>query len=158
MAITLVEETEAFLGLFIFASFLTNALIPVIGHNMFNEIEVHTVSLHNSHICLFKFFLDITRTHPVESEILQNITEQVIWNVHLSFLNIVIEAVLKIGCHLTRQVAIYGTFGSLGWVFLLFLFCGFTHSFLFGSHLILIDCFLLLDKEVTINFYVKFKL
>ena len=75
--------------------------------NVAHELEIDGVTLQNLGITLLEFLLNVTRSHPMEAEVLQDVAEEVVRNGVLTLLKIVIEALLQVGGHLGRQVA-YG--------------------------------------------------
>ena len=131
LAIALVKEAEALFGLLIFAGLGSDSLVPAVSDNMLDEREIDSVTLEDLRITLFELLLDITRAHLVETEVLKNVTEEVVRNGELSLLKVMVEALLKIGSHLTWQVACGRTLWCLGDVQL----CGFLGSgFALGGH------------------------
>ena len=126
LAITFVEEAEALFSLFVLARLRTDSLVPVIGHDMTNELEVDVVTLKDLGITLLELLLYVTRAHLVEAEVLKNVTEEVVRDGPFALLKVVIEAFLEVGSHLTGQVASGLTLRRLGDVLLLLsLGCGF---------------------------------
>ena len=130
LAVTLVKETEALLGLFVLARLRLDAFVPVIGHNMAHECEVDGVSLQDLGVGLLKLFFDVARAHSVEAKVLQNVTEQVVGNSVLPLLKVVVETLLEVGSHLRRKVANILAIGSLRDVLGLHL----RARFLLGGH------------------------
>ena len=131
LAITLVEKAEALFGLLISARLGSDSLIPAVCDNVLDESKIDSVTIKDIRITLFELFIDITRTHLVETKILKDVTEEVVRNRELSLLKVMVEALLKIGSHLTWQVACGRTLWCLGDVQL----CGFLGSgFALGGH------------------------
>ena len=61
----------------------------------------------------------------METEVLQNVTEKMVGNINFTFLQVVIEAVLKVSSHFARQVSDVFICWCLSWVSSLGLLCGF---------------------------------
>ena len=130
LAVTLVKETEALLGLFVLARLRLDALVPVIGNNMAHEWEVDSVSFQDLRVGLLKLFFDIARAHSVEAKVLQDVTEQVVGDSVLPLLEVVVETLLEVSCHLRGKVADVLSIGSLSDVLSLHL----RARFLLGGH------------------------
>ena len=137
LTVALIEKSEAFFSLFVFASLRADTLVPVIGDNMFNEGKIDGVSSENFRVTFLELFFDVTRSHLMKAEVLQNISEEIIGNGEFSFFKIVVEAVLEIREHLGRQVAIDGcsAFWGLGNVFLDRAVISFFSCFVVLSHI-----------------------
>lgn len=99
----LVEESEAFGGFRIFA-WLTQTLEPVIGDDALAELKVHSVSLGDQRVGLPQLLLNLTGSHLVEAEVLQNVPEQVVWDPVLIVLTVSVEAVFEVVSNLNWQV------------------------------------------------------
>ena len=105
ITVTLVEQSIALLGLFILSRLRFDTLVPVVGHDVFTKLQVHVSALLKINIALFKFFLNVTRAHLVEAEILKNVAEQVLRDERFIILTVVIKALFKIRGHLGRNIA-----------------------------------------------------
>ena len=105
LAVTLVEETEALLGLLILAWLGAYASIPVVRHNVLNESKVHGISLQDFRVTFLELLLDIAWAHSVEAEVLQDVFEEILGNGVFAFDQVVVKALLKISSHLTWQIA-----------------------------------------------------
>ena len=104
LAIALVEQTEALFSLFVLARLRADALVPMVGHDMFDEREVDGVTLKYLRVTLLELLFNVTWAHLVEAKVLQNVAEEVVGDGVLAFLKVVIEALLEVSGHLTGQV------------------------------------------------------
>ena len=116
LAVSLVEKSEALLGLLILACLGSDALIPVVGYDMLYKLEVHAVTLKDLRVALLKLIFNIAWAHLMEAKILQNVPEEVVRDGVLVLLKVVVEALLKICGHLRWQIANVGLLGCLGTV------------------------------------------
>ena len=102
LPITLVKQFEAHLGLLIFACLLSNAFVPVVGDYVTNKLEVNCVTFQVIRVRLLQFFFNFTGSHHVETKVLQNVFKEVVGNSVLSLLQVVVEALLQVSCHVRR--------------------------------------------------------
>ena len=113
LPVSLVKETEAFLGFFVLTWLRTDALVPMVGHNVAHKLEVERISFWQIWVTLLKFFLDFSGAHAVEAEVLQDVLEELVWDGVLSLFQVVVEALFEVGGHVGRQVS-GGAIGRLG--------------------------------------------
>ena len=113
LPVALVEEAEALLGLLVLARLRANALVPAVGDHVLHEGEIDGVALEDLRIALLELLLDVSRSHLVEAEVLEDVAEEVVGDGVLALHKIVVEALLQIGGHFARQVASGRPFWSL---------------------------------------------
>ena len=94
LAITLVKQTEALLGLLILASLGTNSSVPMVRYDVLYEREVDAVALQNLGITLPELILNITRAHLVEAKVLKDVPEEVFRDSMFGLFKVVCEALL----------------------------------------------------------------
>ena len=105
LAVTLVEEAEALLGLLVLAGLAADASVPMVGHHVLAELKVHGVAVQEPGVGLFELFLDVAGAHFVEAEVLKDVLEKVVGDGVLTLFKVVVEALLEIAGHLGRDVA-----------------------------------------------------
>ena len=105
LPVSLVKETEAFLGFLVLTWLRTDALVPMVSHNVAHKLEVERISFRQVRITFLEFFLDFSGAHAVEAEVLQDVLEELVWDGVLSLFQVVIEALLEVGGHVGRKVA-----------------------------------------------------
>ena len=114
LAVTLVEETEALLGLLVLTWLRADTPIPVVSHHVLNEGKVHGGALEDLRVTFLELLLDITRAHSVEAEVLQDVLEEIVRNGVFALNQVMVKALLEISSHLTRQIANVLTLRRLG--------------------------------------------
>ena len=105
LTVTLIEETEALFGFFILTSLRSDALIPVVRDHVLHKREIDCVTLDDLRVTFLELLFDVARSHLMETEVLQDIAEEVVRYGERTFLQVVIEALLQVSGHLGWQVA-----------------------------------------------------
>ena len=70
LAIALIEQAEALLGFFLLAGLRTETLVPMVGHDVLDKLEIDAVTIKNAWVTLLEFLLDVTGVHLVEPKVL----------------------------------------------------------------------------------------
>ena len=94
-SITLVEELEALKCLGV-STGLFDALKPVVCDDVFDEVEIDSVAAAKFVVRSLEFVIDVTRSHLVEAEVLENVPEESFGDDACSFLIVVGEALFEI--------------------------------------------------------------
>ena len=74
-SVTLVEELEA-LESFSISAGLLETFEPVVSNNMLDKSEIDRVTLMELWVRSLKFIFDVTWSHLVETEVLENVSEE----------------------------------------------------------------------------------
>lgn len=99
VALLLIEDTEAFLGL-VFAATLGG---PSVGDGVLAEGEVDTVTFHEFTVALYEVGVDVAHAQTVEPEVVQDVLEVVDRNVAGVLLVVEAEGLLQVGKLVTGQ-------------------------------------------------------
>ena len=99
VSVALVEHAEALLRLFV-----SSRLVLAVPNHVLAKCEIYTVPLFEVRVTLSEFFIDLTRVHFMESEVLQYVCKVASRDKTGLVAIVKVECFLEIGDHVAGQV------------------------------------------------------